>query len=210
MTASLTSLSGLLGLSFASGVNLYAAILVVGLGLRYEWLTGLPKEFAPLTHPAVLITAALLYTVEFFADKIPFVSAAWDTLHTFIRPIGAAMLALTASSQLGPVEQTLVAVTGGAVALASHTTKMGVRLLAHGTGEPFTQAAMSTAEDVFAVTLVLLVSQYPYIALGIVIALLAGIAILLQLLWKALSAVFRGISSKLRKWFGPSPEQVRY
>ena len=85
MTASLTSLSGLLGLSFASGVNLYAAILVVGLGLRYEWLTGLPKELTPLAHPAVLIAAALLYTVEFFADKIPFVSAAWDTLHTFIR-----------------------------------------------------------------------------------------------------------------------------
>ncbi|MBS1825478.1 MAG: DUF4126 domain-containing protein [Acidobacteria bacterium] len=199
MTASLTSLSGLLGLSFASGVNLYAAILVVGLGLRYEWLTGLPKELTPLAHPAVLIAAGLLYTVEFFADKIPFVSAAWDTLHTFIRPIGAAIMALTAASQLGPVEQTLVALTGGAVALASHGTKMGVRLLAHGTGEPFTQAAMSTAEDVFAVTLVLLVSQHPYIALGIVIVLLIAIAFIVPLIWKALSAIFRRIA----RWFNP-------
>lgn len=210
MTASLTSLSGLLGLSFASGVNLYAAILVVGLGLRYEWLTGFPKELAPLGHPAVLITAALLYCVEFFADKIPFVSAAWDTIHTFIRPIGAAVMALTAASQLGPVEQTLVALTGGAVALTSHATKMGVRLLAHGTGEPFTQAAMSTAEDVFAVTLVLLVSQYPYIALGIVIAMLIAIAILLPLIWKAIAGVMRGISNRLRKWFDPRPEEIRY
>ena len=119
MTAPLTSLSGLLGLSFASGVNLYAAILVVGLGLRYEWLTGLPKELTPLAHPAVLIAAGLLYTVEFFADKIPFVSAAWDTLHTFIRPIGAAIMALTAASQLGPVEQTLVALAGGASGFVS-------------------------------------------------------------------------------------------
>jgi len=210
MTASLTSLSGLLGLSFASGVNLYAAILVVGLGLRYEWLTGLPRELAPLGHPVVLITAALLYCVEFFADKIPFVSAAWDTIHTFIRPIGAAVMALTAASQLGPVEQTLVALTGGAVALTSHATKMGVRLLAHGTGEPVTQAAMSTAEDVFAVTLVLLVSQYPYIALGIVIAMLIAIAILLPLIWKAIATILRGVANRLRKWFGPSPEEIRY
>ena len=203
MTASLTSLSGLLGLSFASGVNLYAAILVVGLGLRYEWLTGLPKDLAPLGHPAVLITAGLLYCVEFFADKIPFVSAVWDTIHTFVRPVGAAVMALTAASQLGPVEQTLVAFTGGAVALTSHATKMGVRLLAHGTGEPLTQAAMSTAEDVFAVTLVLLVSQYPYVALGIVIALLIAIAFILPLIWKALSAIFRAITNRFRKWFEP-------
>lgn len=196
MTASLTSLSGLLGLSFASGVNLYAAILVVGLGLRYEWLTGLPKELAPLAHPAVLIIAGILYCIEFFADKIPFVSAAWDTIHTFVRPIGAAVLALTAASQLGPVEQTLVAITGGAVALTSHATKMGVRLLAHGTGEPFTQAAMSTAEDVFAVTLVLLVSQHPYIALAIVAVLLALIAVMLPLVWKALKLIFQRL-------FGP-------
>jgi hypothetical protein len=203
MTGSLTSLSGLLGLSFASGVNLYAAVLVVGLGLRYEWLTGLPKELAPLAHPAVLGTAAVLYCVEFFADKIPFVSAAWDTLHTFVRPIGAAAMALTAASQLGPVEQTLVGLT-------AHATKMGLRLLAHGTGEPLTQAAMSTAEDVFAVTLVLLVSQYPYVALGIVAVLLIGIAILLPLVWKALSAIFRGIANRLQKWFGPGAEEARY
>lgn len=210
MTASLTSLSGLLGLSFASGVNLYAAILVVGLGLRYDWLTGLPNDLEPLAHPLVLITAATLYCIEFVADKIPFVSAAWDTIHTFVRPIGAAVMALTAASQLGPVEQTLVALTGGAVALTSHATKMGVRLLAHGTGEPFTQAAMSTAEDVFAVTLVLLVSQYPYIALGVVIAMLIAIAILLPLLWKAIASIMRGIAARLRKWFGPSPEAARY
>ena len=209
MTASLTSLSGLLGLSFASGVNLYAAILVVGLGLRYNFLTGLPAELQPLAHPAVLAVAAVLYCIEFFADKIPFVSAAWDTVHTFVRPVGAAIMALTAASELGPVEQTLVAISGGAVALTSHATKMGVRLLAHGTGEPFTQAALSTAEDIFAVTLVLLVSQHPYIALGLVISLLALIAIMLPLIWKAISAVFRGISTRLQKWFAPS-SAMRY
>ena len=162
MTSSLATLSGLLGLSFASGVNLYAAVLVVGLGIRYHWLQGLPPELSPLAHPAILITAAFLYCVEFFADKIPFVSAIWDTIHTFVRPAGAVAIAMTAGSQLGPVEQTLVALVGGTIALTSHATKMGVRLLAHGTGEPVTQAVMSTGEDIFAVTLVILAAQYPY------------------------------------------------
>lgn len=201
MTTTLASLSGLLGLSFASGVNLYAAVLVVGLGIRYDWLQGLPKELAVLTHPAILIAAGVLYFVEFFADKIPFVSAAWDVIHTFVRPIGAAAMALAAASQMGPVEQTLAGLLGGTIALTSHATKMGVRLLAHGTGEPLTQAALSTAEDVFAVTLVLLVSQHPYIALAVVVFLLIIIACLLPLIWKALYTVFRRVRDKLRSWF---------
>ena len=97
--SSLTSLAGLLGLSFASGVNLYAAVLVVGLGLRYQLLSGLPAELEPLAHPAVLITAAVMYGAEFFADKIPFVSAIWDSVHTFVRPLGAVVLALTATQR---------------------------------------------------------------------------------------------------------------
>ncbi|MBI3681605.1 MAG: DUF4126 domain-containing protein [Acidobacteria bacterium] len=197
MTPTLTSLSGLLGIAFASGVNLYAAVLVVGLGIRYHWLQGLPPELAPLAHPAVLIAAAVLYSIEFFADKIPFVSAFWDTIHTFIRPLGAAAMAVTAASALGPVEQTLAGLLGGALALTSHATKMGVRLLAHGTGEPLTQAGLSLAEDVFAAGLVILVARHPYIALAIVLLLLILIACILPLIWKAIFAIFRGIRDRL-------------
>jgi hypothetical protein len=197
MTSSLTSLAGLLGLSFASGVNLYAAVLVVGLGIRYQLLSGLPAELEPLAHPAVLITAAVMYGAEFFADKIPFVSAIWDSVHTFVRPLGAVVLALTATQGMGPLEQTVVALTGGAVALTSHATKMGVRLLAHGTGEPVTQAAMSVGEDIFAVSLVMLAAQYPYVAMTIVIVMLVAIAVLLPLIWKALRAVF----TRMRNFF---------
>lgn len=194
MTTSLTMLPGLLGLSFASGVNLYAAVLVVGLGLRYRLLSGLPAELEPLAHPAVLAIAAVLYCAEFFADKIPLVSAVWDAVHTFVRPIGAVAMALTASSQLGPGEQTLLGLTGGAVALSSHATKMGVRLLAHGTGEPVTQAGLSLAEDVFAVSLVMLAAQYPYVTLGVVAVLLLLVALLLPLVWKALRGVARTVA----------------
>ncbi len=204
MNASLATLTGLVGISFAAGVNLYAAVLVVGLGIRYQLLEGLPKELAPLAHPAVLIVAALLYSIEFFADKIPFVSAIWDTIHTFIRPLGAVAMALTATAQMGPIEQTMVALLGGGIALSSHATKMGVRLLAHGTGEPFTQAGLSVVEDVFAVGLVLLVAQYPYVALSVVILLLIVIACVLPLIYKAIRAVFRGIATRLGRWLSPA------
>lgn len=200
---SLTTLSGLLGLSFASGVNLYAAVLVVGLGIRYHLLQGLPAELAVLGHPLILGAATVMYLAEFFADKIPIVSALWDGVHTFVRPLGAVAMALAATSNLGPLEQTLVGLVGGTVALSSHATKMGVRLLAHGTGEPVTQAGMSVAEDVFAVSLVVLAAQYPYLALAVVVMLLIIIACLLPLIWKALRAVF----TRIGRFFSPAYEK---
>ncbi|MBL8234685.1 MAG: DUF4126 domain-containing protein [Bryobacterales bacterium] len=204
--SSLQSLTGLLGIAFASGVNLYAAVLVVGLGIRYQLLQGLPSELSPLAHPAVLITAGVLYCLEFFADKIPVVSAAWDTIHTFIRPVGAVGMAMLASSQLGGVEQTMIGLLGGTVALTSHATKMGVRLLSH--GEPVTHAGLSVAEDVFAISLVALAAQYPYIALGVTVVLLIGAVIVLTLAWKALFAVVRGVRNRVRVWLGAPADAV--
>jgi hypothetical protein len=204
---SLQSLTGLLGIAFASGVNLYAAVLVVGLGLRYQLLQGLPPELAPLAHPAVLITAGVLYCLEFVADKVPVLSAVWDTAHTVIRPIGAAAVAVLAASQLGGVERTVIGLLGGAAALTSHATKMGVRLLSH--GEPVTHAGLSVAEDAFAVSLVALAAQYPYVALVVTVVLLIFAAVILTLAWKALFAVMRGIRNRCRSWFGAPAGAVR-
>lgn len=192
---SLQSLAGLLGITFASGVNLYAAVLVVGLGIRYQLLQGLPQDLAPLGHPVVLVVAGVLYSMEFFADKIPVVSAIWDTVHTVVRPMGAVAMAMMASSQLGPVEQTMIGLLGGSLALTSHATKMGVRLLSH--GEPVTHAGLSVAEDVFAISLVALAAQYPYIATAVTLVLLVCAIIVLGLAWKALMAVCR----KVGNWF---------
>lgn len=195
--SSLSSLSGLLGIAFASGVNLYASVLMVGLGIRFHLLEGLPAELQPLAHPVVLIVAGVMYAMEFVADKIPVVSAVWDTVHTVVRPLGAAAVALAAASNLGPVEQTLVALVGGSVALTSHTTKMGVRLLAHGTGEPVTSAGLSLAEDVFAFSLVALASQHPVLTAVIVGGLIVVCVIIIRLVWKALKAVFRGAANRI-------------
>lgn len=204
MTSALSSLTALLGLSFASGVNLYAAVLMVGLGIRFHLLNGLPAELATLAHPVVLIVAAVLYVMEFVADKIPAISTIWDTVHTFIRPLGAVAMAFLSSSHLGPLEQTLLALVGGGIALTSHTTKMGVRMLTN--AEPVTHAGLSVAEDVFAFGLTVLASQHPYLAAGLVGVLLVVCLIVIALVWKTLRVVLREAGTRMRSLFGDVPE----
>src|SRR3954454_12220444 len=116
-------LARMLGLSFVSGLNLYATVLVTGLGIRYGWVTGVPPDLAVLAHPAVLTAAGVLYALEFLADKIPAVNLIWGAIHTFIRPLGAALLALATVRQLhvdGAV-QALAFLFGGSVGLGVYS-----------------------------------------------------------------------------------------
>ena len=96
-----------LGLGVAAGMRLYATVLALGLAMRYDWLT-LPEQMRALQvleHPAILITAGVMYVMEFVSDKIPWVDSAWDAVHTFIRPVGAAALAwIVLGEALGPVQ----------------------------------------------------------------------------------------------------------
>src|SRR5438445_673543 len=89
-----TILGVILGLAFVSGINLYLGILVTGLAQRFGLVTDLPPELQILSHTWVLAAAGVFYTLEFFADKIPFITPVWDFVHTFIRPVGGALLAL--------------------------------------------------------------------------------------------------------------------
>jgi hypothetical protein len=187
----LEALISMLGLSFASGVNLYATVLVVGLAERYGWFPFLPKELSVLGDPVILGVAGVLYALEFFADKIPFVSTIWDGFHTFIRPLGAAALALGAAEQFGPVGQAAAFLIGGAVALGSHTTKASARVLAHTAPEPTTHAVISVAEDLGVVALLALVFTHPWPALAVLSALLVGMAFLTPLLLRTLRFVLR-------------------
>lgn len=201
---SIQMLSSVLGLAFASGVNLYASVLVVGLGIRFGWITGLPGNLDTLAHPLVLIPAGVMYLLEFFADKIPYVSVAWDGLHTFIRPLGGAALALASTAKLSPEVQALAMLAGGTVALGSHSTKMGYRLIAHASPEPVSDTIFSVAEDVGVVGLVVLTYQHPRIALGVIGALLVGMAIALPFILRLLNFAFHGLRGRVVSWFVPA------
>jgi hypothetical protein len=198
--APVSSLAAILGLSVVSGVNLYLSVLVVGLAERFRWIAGLPPELQVLGHPVVLILAGLLCLVEFFADKIPFVTVVWDGLHTFIRPIGGALLALKAAGQLDPTVQVLAMLAGGTIALGAHGTKMGVRMLAHTAPEPATHSLISLAEDVGVVGLLALVYSHPYVAIPILLVILLIILMLLPTLFRILHFLLVGLAGRLMSW----------
>lgn len=173
----LIALAAVLG--FASGIRLYAVLLVVGLVGYAQWVE-LPPGLAILQHPWVLTAAAAMFTIEFFADKVPGVDSAWDAIQTFIRiPAGAALAAGVIGGLDSAAWTTVAAILGGSLAATSHFTKAGTRAAVNTSPEPFSNIGLSVAEDVTTAGLLWLVLAYPLVALGLVIALVALAAWLL-------------------------------
>jgi hypothetical protein len=200
------TLAAILGLSTVSGVNLYLTVLLVGLGQRFGWIHGLPQDLAVLSHPLVLGAAAFMYLMEFVADKVPFVTPIWDGFHTFIRPVGGALLALGAAADLHPVAKVLAVLAGGTIALGAHGSKMGLRLLAHTTPEPASHSTLSLLEDVGVVALLALAYQHPAIAIPVLGVLILATAFLLPLVVRILVFVLLGCRGALRSLFGQASQ----
>ena len=196
------TLAAILGLSTVSGINLYLTVLLVGAGQRFGWIHGLPPDLAILSHPVVLGVAAALFLLEFLADKVPFITPIWDGLHTFIRPVGGALLALGAAGELHPVAKVLALLAGGTIALGTHGSKMGVRLLAHTAPEPTSHSVLSVAEDLGVAALLALAYSHPAIALPVIGAVLVATALLLPLLLRSLAFVLTGFRGALRSLVG--------
>jgi hypothetical protein len=190
-TAQLVALAAVLG--FASGIRLYAVLLIVGL-VGYAGWAELPPGLALLSHPWVLAAATTMFVIEFFADKVPAVDSLWDAVHTFIRiPAGAALAASVFGfgTPQGPdsaVWALVMAIIGGSLAATSHFTKAGARVAVNTSPEPVSNVVTSTTEDLLVGGLLALVLAYPLVALGVLIALLA---IALWLLPKLLRFVWR-------------------
>lgn len=173
-------LGGAMGLSFVSGINLYATILAVGVGMNSGLIKLAPgmESLEVLGHPLILIIAGAMYTAEFFADKVPWVDSAWDTVHTFIRPIGGALIASSAVGQLDPAAELAVMLAGGSIALSTHATKASARLVINQSPEPFTNTAASVVEDVVAFGGAWLSLRHPAVMLVLVVISLIIIGIL--------------------------------
>jgi hypothetical protein len=199
---SIGTLAGILSLAIGSGINLYAAVLTVGVGIRMGWIRGLPAELDTLANTWVLVVAAIFYSAEFIADKVPFFTPIWDGIHTVIRPVGAAILAVGAASQLDPAVQVFAALGAGTVALGAHSTKMGARLVAHTAPDPVTHSVISVAEDFGVVGLLLLAYNYPWIALGVATAILAVMLMIAPLLFRIIRIAWNGFRGRVASWFG--------
>ncbi len=169
----LNLLGSTMGLGLVAGLNLYATVLTVGLGIRLGLITLNPElsGLSVLSSPYVLIAAGILFVIEFLADKIQWVDSVWDTIHTFIRPFGAALVGASAIGAVNAEAAVIAALCAG-VSLSAHSAKAGTRLLANHSPEPFSNIGLSLVEDVLAVTGSWLALQYPVVMLALVAAFL--------------------------------------
>ena len=168
MIEALAGLGRTLGFSFAAGINLYATVALLGLASRYGWVT-LPDQYRVFDNDLVIGAAIVLYVIEFFADKIPWVDSMWDAVHTIIRPVGGALIAVATLGDTSPTVEGLVALLGGTLAAGTHFTKAGTRAMANTSPEPFSNWILSISEDIFVVSLGFIALKYPLVAAVIVI-----------------------------------------
>jgi len=173
MTEWLSTLGVAMGSAWLSGINLYATAATLGLLQRFG-LVHLPGELGVLSNWWVIGVAAGMYVIEFIADKIPAVDSAWDAVHTFIRVPAGAVMAFAAFSHADPAVRIIALLIGGGVAFSSHGTKAAVRATANLSPEPFSNIALSLAEDAVTIGSSFLVAWFPLIMLGIVVLFLAA------------------------------------
>jgi hypothetical protein len=186
----ITTLGRTLGFSFAAGVNLYATVAILGLSQRFGWVH-LPEQYHAFNNDWVIGAAVVMYFVEFFADKIPYVDTVWDVVHTAIRPVGGALIAATTLGDSSPAMQGIVALLGGTVAASSHLTKTSTRAVANASPEPFSNWFLSLGEDAFVVALGYLAIQHPLVALIVATVLLILIAMFALVIIRTVRGWFR-------------------
>ncbi|HSS96769.1 MAG TPA: DUF4126 domain-containing protein [Terriglobales bacterium] len=190
MSVNPTDLTALLvAISFAAGLNVYAAVGSLGLLARFHVLT-LPPTLGLLTNWYIIGICLALFVVEFFADKIPAFDLVWNALHTFVRIPVAAFLAYHATSNLPLWEQLAATAAGSAIALAAHGGKIAVRAAVTSSPEPFSNSALSLAEDGFVVFLMWFAAKHPYWSTVIVAAALLVIIMLLRWVVRAMRNLF--------------------
>jgi uncharacterized membrane-anchored protein len=180
--------------SFAAGLNIYATVLTLGILARTHWAV-LPPGLDALGHTWILVACAILFAIEFIADKIPAFDLIWNGIHTVVRIPIAALIAYHASSQLSPQMQILATALGAAIALAAHSSKTAVRAAITPSPEPFSNIALSTSEDILAVGLTWVATHHPMAAAGTAIVILIAAALAIRFLWRGLRRLFASPSN---------------
>ena len=200
-------LSVALGLACLAGINLYLTVFVTGLAIHFHWIT-LAQQYESLEvlgNPWIITIAGILYFLQFFADKVPWLDSAWDAVHTIIRPIGGALLAVQVLGHPSPALTVIVALLAGSTSLLVHTAKAATRLTANASPEPFSNIGLSLGEDAAVLGGLALVHFNPLLALLI---FLLGVAVFLYFASKILRAAKAKIWLAWKKLNGPADVNI--
>jgi hypothetical protein len=190
----LQTLAVALGLAALSGYSLYLTVFLTGLAVHFDWIHLAPQyaSLQLLADPAVIIVSGILFVIEFFVDKIPWLDSLWDAIHTVIRPIGGALLAIQALGHPGPVFNVIVGLIAGAVTFTSHSVKTGTRLIVNQSPEPFSNVAVSLGENVLLGAMFALLWSHPLVALAILLVFFSVAFYFLPRIWRTI---------RMRIWF---------
>lgn len=201
--ALIATLALTMGTSWASGINLYAVMLVLGIGGVTDNIN-LPAELTVLENPLVIGAAVLMYVIQFLIDKIPGLDSAWDTLHTFVRIPAGAMLAAGTVGDVSPALEIAAGILGGGAAATSHATKTGTRLMINTSPEPVTNWSASISEDLLVLGGLWTALNHPILFL-ILFVIFIGLAIwLLPKLWY----LIKGVLLKIGRFLGLAKNSV--
>lgn len=187
-----------MGVAWASGINLYAAMVMLGL-LGATGNMDLPSGLQILANPLILGAAGFMYVVEFIADKIPGVDTSWDTLHTFIRIPAGALLAAGAVGEVNPVVALAVAIVGGGLAAGAHATKSGTRVMINASPEPVSNWVASLAEDLAVIAGLWTALHHPWVFIVLLIGFILLMVWLLPKLWRGIKKLFSFIGRLFRQ-----------
>ena len=197
------ALSLAMGTAWTSGINLYATVAALGIANRLEMIQ-LPQNLEVLSHPGVIAIACIMYFIEFFADKVPYLDTGWDALHTFIRVPAGAILAARSLGDLNPALELMALLAGGSIALIAHGTKATVRLAINASPEPFSNWAASITEDLTVFGSLWLMFNHPIVMIILVLVFLALVAWLVPKIYRLAKRGFQALRNKMR---GVKPDQ---
>jgi Domain of unknown function (DUF4126) len=197
------ALSLAMGTAWTSGINLYATVAALGIANRLEMIQ-LPQNLEVLSHPGVIAIACIMYFIEFFADKVPYLDTGWDALHTFIRVPAGAILAARSLGDLNPALELMALLAGGSIALIAHGTKATTRLAINASPEPFSNWAASITEDLTVFGSLWLMFNHPIVMIILVLVFLALVAWLVPKIYRLAKRGFQALRNKMR---GVKPDQ---
>ena len=197
-------LGSAMGLGLMAGIRLYATVFALGLAIRMGWFTLGPSfsNLDVLAQTPVLALSGTAFVVEFLADKVPWVDSVWDSVHTFIRPIGAAALGATALGNFDATTQTLIGLLCGGVAFTGHTSKAATRLVVNHSPEPFTNIGLSLAEEMIVPAGLWIAFEHPMVAIVIVSIFLALFLWLSPKVFRLLHVSWTALRSLVGKLLG--------
>ncbi|HEX7227826.1 MAG TPA: DUF4126 domain-containing protein [Candidatus Binatia bacterium] len=201
---SIEALSLAMGTAWTSGINLYATVAALGLAGRFEMIQ-LPQNLEVLTNPVVIAVSCIMYAIEFFADKIPYVDNGWDVLHTFIRVPAGAILAARSLGDMSPGLEFAALLGGGSIALAAHGTKATSRLAINSSPEPFSNWTASLVEDVAVLGGIWIIFNHPWLMLVLVFVFLA---LMIWIVPKFFRLSKRGFTMLRNRLAGSNQEQA--